>query len=427
MSKTSIALISEHANPLARLGGVDAGGQNVYIGELSQHLAHIGHSVDIFTRRDAPTQPAIVEWMPGVRVIHLSVGPSHHLPKAQLWPLMPQFRDALLTFIQNESVRYDVVHGNYWMSGWVAAELGRLCHLPTVQLFHAIGTTRRRFLQQGDTSLDECIRIETEVVQRVDHVVAQCPNEWSELVNDYDADPHKLVLIPGAVNTSLFRPLPRMLARQSLGLESHELTPETQVLVYVGRLLPRKDIRTIIRALALLRTRLSQPVVLLVVGGETADANPAHTSEVAVLTQLAEQLGVGKQVIFVGHRSQEQLPFYYGASDVVVTTPWYEPFGLTVLEGMACGRPVIGSQVGGLAFTILDGQTGFLVPPQEPEALAQRLAFLLQKPELRDQLGQAARRRVEQEFTWALTARRFAALYQQLLVHTPVYSGSQKS
>jgi len=418
MSRTSIALISEHANPLAQLGGADAGGQNVYIGELSQHLARIGHSVDIFTRRDTPTQPAIVEWMPGVRVIHLPAGPSHHLPKAQLWPLMPHFRDALLTFIQNDGVRYDVVHGNYWMSGWVAAELRRLCHLPTVQLFHAIGTTRRRFLQQGDTSLDECIRIETEVIQRVDHVVAQCPNEWSELVNDYAADPHKLVLIPGAVNTSLFHPLPRTLARQSLYLELQELTPETHILVYVGRLRPNKDIRTIIRALALLRTRLSHPVLLLVVGGETADANPAHTPELAMLTQLAEQLGVRKQVVFVGHRPQEQLPFYYGASDAVVTMSWYESFGLTALEGMACGRPVIGSRVGGLAFTILDGQTGFLVPPREPEALAQRLAFLLQQPEFRDQLGHAARQRVEQEFTWTLTARRFATLYQQLLAYT---------
>src|SRR5262249_35193441 len=153
-----------------------------------------------------------------------------------------------------------------------------------------------------------------------------CPNEWQELVNDYGIDPDKLVLIPGAVNTSLFRPIPRMIARQSLRREFQELTPEAYVLVYIGRLLPHNDIRTIIRALALLRTQLSHPVLLLVVGGETANADPAHTPELAVLTQLAEELGVGKQVQFVGHRSQEQLPFYYGASDVVVTTPWFEPF-----------------------------------------------------------------------------------------------------
>ena len=85
-----------------------------------------------------------------------------------------------------------------------------------------------------------------------------------------------------------------------------------------------------------------------------------------MLHALAAELGVLDQVRFVGRRQPDELHLWYAAADVAVTTPWYEPFGLTPLEAMACGTPVIGSRVGGIAFTIADGETGFLVPPRDP-------------------------------------------------------------
>jgi glycosyltransferase involved in cell wall biosynthesis len=219
------------------------------------------------------------------------------------------------------------------------------------------------------------------------------------------------------VDVETFRPVRRGRARRRIGLE--EASP---VAVYVGRLVPRKDVGNILRALALLARPApggdgppALPVTLLVVGGDSAAPDPVATPELGALQRLAAELGLAGRVRFVGKRPAAELRHYYGAGDVAVTTPWYEPYGLTPLEAMACGRPVIGSAVGGLTFTIADGETGFLVPPRDPEALAGRLRQLLTRPALVRRLGRAARARVEREFTWPVTATRTAALYRAIL------------
>jgi len=153
----------------------------------------------------------------------------------------------------------------------------------------------------------------------------------------------------------------------------------------------------------------------LVVGGDSPEPDPVATPEIGVLQRLAAELGIADRVIFTGQRQPRELRDYYCAGDVAVTTPWYEPFGLTPLEAMACGRPVVGAAVGGINFTIQDGVTGFLVPPRDPAALATRLRQVLMRPALAARLGHAARARMEREFTWPIAALRTAALYRTLL------------
>lgn len=405
-----IAFISEHASPVALLGSVDAGGQNVYVDEVSRSLVRLGYTVDVFTRRDNDLAPEIVQWADGVRVINLRAGPPHFVPKDDLWPLMPQFRTEMLRFIEREDVSYDLLHSNFWMSGWVAAEIGQQLGIPVVHIFHAMGKTKQRHQGEADTSPDERIDVEHEIIERVQRLIAQCPAERDELMDDYGADPAKVVLIPSAVNVERFQPVPREQARTEIGLDTHE-----PVIVYVGRMQPRKDVRNLVRAAAILARETVIPFKLLLVGGETADADPIATPEIGVLQHLAAEGGIADRTIFVGKRQPDVLRLYYSAGDVAVTTPWYEPFGLTPLEGQACGRPVIGSAVGGIPFTIADGETGLLVPPRDPAALAAKLQLLLEQPELRTQMGQAARQRVEREFTWAIVAERTAALYETLL------------
>jgi len=413
--QTRIAFFSEHANPTALLGGADAGGQNVYVDELSRNLAQQGYLVDVFTRRACANEPEVIDWAPGVRVIHLRAGPVQLRPKDELWPYMPEFRDSFLRFMELEETPYDLIHGNFWMSGWVATELQRRLGIPAVQIFHAMGKTKRRHQRHVDTSPGDRISVELQVIRDIDRLIAQCPHERDELLNDYGADPEKIVIIPSAVNTKLFRPIERDEARRHIGLDSDE-----KVVVYVGRILPRKDVRNIVRALAaLLRqyegTADAPSITLLVVGGETQNADAQATPEIGVLQQLAAELGIADHVRFVGKHQADELRYFYSAGDVVVTTPWYEPFGLTPLEAMACGRPVIGSDVGGITFTIKHGVTGFLVPPRDPEALAGRLRHLFNQPELCKQMGQAARKRVQREFTWSIVAMRTAALYESIL------------
>ena len=404
------AFLSEHASPAALRGGVDAGGQNVYVDEVSRHLARLGYAVDVFTRRDSPELPDVLEWAPGVRIVHLDAGPAAYVRKDDLWPHMPAFRDAFSRFARRDGARYDLLHGNFWMSGWVAVELGARMDVPVAQIFHATGLTKRRHQGAADTSPAGRIGVERAIVRRADRLIAQCPSERSELIADYGADPAKIAVIPSAVNTSVFRPMPREEARRRIGLET-----DGPVVVYVGRMLPRKDVRNIVRALALLVRERGVLVTLLLVGGESAEPDAAATPEIGVLRALATELGITEYVRFAGKRQADELRYYYCAGDVAVTTPWYEPFGLTPLEGMACGRPVIGAAVGGIPFTIADGETGYLVPPRDPAALAERLCALLADVALRERMGLAARVRVEREFTWPLVAERTAALYEALL------------
>jgi D-inositol-3-phosphate glycosyltransferase len=259
------------------------------------------------------------------------------------------------------------------------------------------------------------IEVEKAVVRAVDRLIAQCPAERDELLADYGARADQIALIPSAVDIDRFRPVARSAARRRL-----EIDPSAEMIVYVGRIVPRKDVRNVIQALARLTARrlgagAATLPTLFIVGGETKEPDPVATPEIGVLRALAAELGVLDQVRFVGRRQPDELHLWYAAADVAVTTPWYEPFGLTPLEAMACGTPVIGSRVGGIAFTVADGETGFLVPPRDPDALTARLEEILQDPARRVRMGQAGRARVLDSFTWQQVAMHTAALYDDLL------------
>ena len=386
-----LAMISEHASPLATLGGEDSGGQNVYVAELARRLGAMGHPVDVFTRRDSEGLPTVVPFSERVRVVNLSAGPHKPVPKDEIFGFMPQFRDAFYAFAGKEPSPYGLVHANFWMSGWVACEAKRDLGLPFAQTFHALGEVKKREQGDADTSPPERRAAEMRIVMETDRILATCPAEVENLTTLYAADPLRLSLVPCGVNGEVFRPVDRREARESLGL------PDAPTVVYVGRLVPRKGVDTLIRAFALLPGTLGARLV--VVGGE-GDPSP----EAARLSGLADSSGVSERVTFVGGRPQGELRRFYGAADVAVSVPHYEPFGMTPLEAMACATPVVGSRVGGIKWSVADGETGFLVPPKDPEALAERLRSLLADAPLRDRMGRAARRRVEECFTWERVA-----------------------
>jgi glycosyltransferase involved in cell wall biosynthesis len=301
------------------------------------------------------------------------------------------------------------------MSGWVAAELRSRWRVPAVHIFHATGVTKLREQGAADTSPLERIEVETGVVRSVDRLIAQCPAERDELLADYGARADQIALIPSAVDTDRFRLVDKQVARGALGIDK-----ASEIIVYVGRLVPRKDVRNVVHALARLKARriasgVATMPVLIIVGGETEQPDPVATPEIGVLSSLAAELDVLDQVRFVGCKQPNELHLWYAAADVAVTTPWYEPFGLTPLEAMAGGAPVIGSRVGGIAFTIVDGETGYLVPPRDPEALCSRLDDVLRDPKQQLRMGQAGRARVIRSFTWRQVAACTAALYDALL------------
>ncbi|HVC33205.1 MAG TPA: glycosyltransferase [Chloroflexota bacterium] len=404
-----VAMISEHASPAARLGSTDAGGQNTYVDQVSRGVARLGYEVDVFTRADDPAELAIRTWGDGIRIVPVVAGPLRPIPKDSLWPHLGDFL-ASTERLAADSGPYDLIHANFWMSGWVGARLKRRWNVPFVETFHALGAVKRLHQGQADTSPPERPAAERAVLEAADCIIAQCPREVDELVAMYAADASRARIIPSGVDVERFFPIDQASARRELGLPLDE-----RLVVYVGRLLPRKDVENVIRAIALLPSPSPASVRLLVVGGETEEAALDREPEMRRLLDVAAALGVRDRVTFVGRRPADRLRTYYSAADVFVSTPWYEPFGLTPLEAMACGTPAVCSAVGGITFTVADGVTGFLVPPREPGRLAERLARVLADEDLRRRLAQNARRRVEELFTWSTVATKTADVYQELL------------
>jgi D-inositol-3-phosphate glycosyltransferase len=407
--KRRIALISEHASPLATLGGVDSGGQNVYVGELARHLAQLGYEVDIFTRWDDSRLPQIVTFAAGARVVHVKAGPIAPVRKEDLLPYMSEFTKNVLAFSRKQGNPYRLFHANFWMSALVAADIKKLTGIPFVVTFHALGKVRLAHQGESDQFPAERIRIEKRIIDEADQIIAECSQDRDDLIHQYGANPQCITIIPCGVSTQEFYPVDKLVARMILNLD-----PEERIILQLGRMVPRKGVDNVIEALDILGRKHKTPAKLVIVGGESEDPDPAKTPEIGRLSQLADQLGIQDRVMFAGSKGREALKYYYSAADVFVSTPWYEPFGITLLEAMACGTPVIGSNVGGIKYSVIDGKTGFLVTPKKPDELAKRLHSLFSNQTLANHFQQNASRRVNAEFTWSKVAHSVSNLYERI-------------
>jgi glycosyltransferase involved in cell wall biosynthesis/phosphoheptose isomerase len=390
-----VAMISEHASPLATLGGVDAGGQNVHVAALAVAMARRGASVVVHTRRDDPALPERVRLAPGVTVHHVDAGPPRPVSKDELLPYMDAFAGALIEAWRSD--RPEVVHSHFWMSGYAALRAAGALGLPVAHTFHALGVVKRRYQGDRDTSPPERIDIERSIIRGADQVVATCTEEVFELVR-LGASNTNMTVIPCGVDLDLFRPDgPREPRRNGLNR-----------LVCVGRLVERKGIGNAISALRRL------PDAELIVAGGSDRARLAEDSEARRLLALADEEDVAARVELRGRLDRDQVPRLLRSADAVVSVPWYEPFGIVPLEAMACGVPVVASAVGGMIDTVVYDSTGLHVPPRDPERLAEVLASLLRDPGRRERLGRAGVQRTRRFYDWNRIAAATLDVYARM-------------
>ncbi|MEU3453646.1 glycosyltransferase [Micromonospora sp. NPDC006766] len=393
-----VAMISEHASPLAVLGGEDAGGQNTHVAELSAALAAAGHDVRVYTRRDAVDLPVAVRAPDRYDVVHVPAGPAEPVAKDDLLPYMPAFGEWLADRWRVGDWQPEVVHAHFWMSGLAALAAGRRTGVPVVQTYHALGTVKRRHQGAQDTSPPDRIGHERELGRSVDRVVAQCQDEVAELVR-MGVPRSRITVVPSGVNLATFAPLGPVAERD--GDRPRVLT--------VGRLVERKGFQDVIRA-----TALVPDAECVVVGGPPAGL--LETDAYALrLRALAEAHGVADRVKLIGAVPREEMGRWYRSADVLVAAPWYEPFGLTPLEAMACGVPVIGTAVGGLIDTVVPGRTGDLVPARDPAALGAAIRRLFGDRIRRFAYATAALERARTRYSWSTTADRLAAMYGEVV------------
>ncbi|MFJ9916230.1 glycosyltransferase [Actinacidiphila glaucinigra] len=402
----TIALVSEHASPLATLGGVDAGGQNVHVARLAAALARRGHRVTVYTRRDAPDLAQVVPLCPGVEVHHVAAGPPRPVPKDELLPHMAEFARHL-----SRSWRLrppDIVHSHFWMSGMACLQAAGQLGLPLVHTYHALGTVKRRHQGAADTSPASRVAWETEVGIGCDRLIATCRDEVIELASMGIAE-QRVSVVPCGVDTDRFTPLGPAAPRG----------PQRHRLLQVGRMVPRKGAAVSIAALQRL-----PGTELVVVGGPPREC--LHEDpEVRRLRELALSAGVAERVRFTGGVSGEQVALLMRGADLVVCPADYEPFGIVPLEAMGCGRPVVATTVGGHLDTVTDPGTGRLVPPRSPTALALAVGGLLADPAARAACGAAGRRRVLSRFSWSRVAESTERVYQGVLAPGEVTSAAE--
>jgi len=409
-----IAMLSYHTCPLATLGGKDTGGMNVYVREITRQLGVMGIHVDVFTRSQNEHVPHVLHDLGyGNRIVHIPAGPEYPLPKKELVAYLPQFAEGIRDFAINKGLEYDLIHSHYWMSGIAAIELKKYWNIPYIQMFHTLGLMKNRVAQSQEEMEGEFrIEGEREVLSTADRIIAATPAEYAQLLWLYQANESKIVVLSPGVDIGRFYPIPADEAKEYIGVP-----PCGRMLLFVGRIEHLKGLDVLIEAIGIMRQNeilKDYPFCLAIIGGEADESAEHENIEISRIKTLTEKHGLSDLVTFLGKRNQESLPYYYSAAEAVVVPSQYESFGMVALEAMACGTPVVASQIGGLAYLVQDGVTGYTVPVDEPAELANRLTLLLQDQHLRNRMGKQAVQ-VAQEYAWDKIASKLLGVYDELL------------
>jgi D-inositol-3-phosphate glycosyltransferase len=399
--------MSVRTSPVATLGGKDAGGMNVHVRELACQLGACGVEVDMFTRRVDESTPEVVELDERVRVVSIEAGPAAAVPKEDLFCLLPEFASEAALYSLRAGTRYDVVHSHYWLSGWASHLLRRYWNAPTVHTFHTLAQLKND--AYGTLGRESIVRLQTErrLLNVMDNIIAPNPDERAEMVWRMGGDNAKICVIPPGIDLRRFRPSDGPQARRRLHL------PDRPLVLFVGRIDPMKGIETLLDGFAKLSAEDwgERAPLLVFIGGSIEHGEPVD--DLVAVQDRCRELGILDRVLFRGSEPQSMLPDYYAAATVAAVPSRYESFGLVAVEAMACGLPVVASRAGGLKFTVEEGRSGLLVPPEQPGALASALTRIIRDRDLRASM-QVGARQAAIRFSWQAVAPAMLNLYERL-------------
>jgi glycosyltransferase involved in cell wall biosynthesis len=400
---------------LAYRGKPHVGGQGVYVRHLAKALSDLGHHVEVLGGQPFPVlddrvplielpsldiyndyfpmrMPGIWElkhWQDFVEVTSFSAG---QFPE----PLAFSLR--AWSHLRKRKGDFDLVHDNQCLGyGLLAIEregipvLATIHHPITVdrrlELEHAEGWYRKFSLRRWYSFTN----MQTRVAKRMKRVVTVSENSFNDIVADHQVDPANMAIVPVGVDVDLFRPLPAV-------------TPIPGRLVTTASAdVTMKGLRYLLEALAKLRTE--RPDTHLVVIGRRKEGGRSD--------ETIRRLGLEDAVEFVSGVPEERIIELYAEAQLAVVPSLYEGFSLPAIEAMACGTPLVATSGGALPEVVgKDGDTALVVPPGDSDALASKIRWALDEPDLRDTVGHRGRQRVVDQWSWRHTAERTVEQYR---------------
>ena len=394
-----LAVLSYHTSPLAQPGTGDGGGMNVYVREMGAALARQGHTVDIYTRRDNPSQRDAVMVEPGLTVHHVTAGPTTPLPMSELVSLVDDFARSVSVLIRCQELP-DVIHANYWLSGTAGHFLKHELGIPLIMTFHTLDRVKAATFGEAST---ERATEEERIIGCSDAVLASCEIEAQQIVDYYDANPARVHIVPLGVEHAFFSPGNRIEARRALGMPTDQ-----PLLLFAGRIQALKGVELALEAFIELRQRCGCGH-LAIVGGPSG-AQGRETLE-RVHARIAEA-GVIDAVSLVAPQSHQLLSTWFRASDVTLVPSLAESFGLVALESAACGTPVIASAVGGLLTLVEPNENGILLETRDPSDWADAIEDVLTPTNSRHMAQASAT--MARRYTWRHTADAISDLVDRL-------------
>ena len=411
----NIAIISYHTCPLATLGGKDTGGMNVYVRDLTRYLGQFGIHADVFTRSQDEHVPHVLHDL-GFRnrVVHIPAGPENPRPKKELEEYIDFFVQNILDFTEKKHMHYDLIFSHYWLSGLAALKLKKVWKIPVIHMFHTLALLKNKFSRSEETLEGEFrINGEKKVISEVDGLIVATIDEKEKLQTLYSAPSELIDVIPPGVDTNHFYPIPVDEAKEFIGIPENE-----RMILFVGRIEPLKGVDTLIKAISQIQQSdiLSKcPHNLFIIGGDPNLDRDKTNKEMQRLQDLRSELGVGDLVLFLGRRDQDSLQYYYSAAEMLVMPSHYESFGMVALESMACGTPVVATQVGGLQHLVQDEETGYVIPNDDPDALEEKITLLICKPEIREKMSRNSIS-YAQSFSWNIITKQIIQTFKNTII-----------
>jgi mannosylfructose-phosphate synthase len=399
----NLAMMSIHGyvDAVPVLGATDTGGQVTYVLELAKGLAKLGVTVDLYTRQ-FENRERFEGVADSVRIVRVPYGPPGFVRKEDMLQYLPEYVENMYEFVRSEGLEYELLHSHYWDAGYAAMELAPRLGIPFIHTSHSLGAWKRERMGGDPDEMERLFRFEERIAteglifEAATALTVTTPEGVANYKRLYGFESDDMVVIPPGVDVHRFNPEP----------QPGETVPayaSDDFVFALSRIDSNKGLDYLLFAFDKVRR---ESEAKLVVGGGSKNPKQHELDVLAGLNSIVIELGLADVVTFTGHVPDEELAPYYRRANAFVLPSKFEPFGMTALEAMACGTPVVATNLGGIKHNLDDGVNALLVDPSDADELSGAILAILNDGGTAEKLSKAGLKKIRAEFAWEVIAKR---------------------